>query len=87
MYGGGGSNAWNTLLMDNDKKVVTQGFTPRDNVDLTKDDYETANSTDTISQLTQDLVFLRKDFNKSIKDTNEKRDGENAAFLARILSL
>ena len=47
--------------MDNVKKGVTQVLTPKESVELRKDDYETADSTDTISQLTQDLAFLRKD--------------------------
>lgn len=35
-------------------------------VDLTNEDNETSVSTDTLSQLTQDLEFLRKDFNESM---------------------
>ena len=87
MYGDDGSNTSNIPLMTNEQKWVTQECTPKESVDLTNDDYETADSTDTISQLTQDLVFLRKGFNESIKDTNEKWDRENATFLAKILSL
>ena len=41
-------------------------------------------STGAISQLMNDLAFLRKDLNESIKNTNEKREGENATFLAKI---
>lgn len=55
----GEDNAWNIPLIPNNSSF-----------DLTKDDNGTTASTDTISQLTQDLPFLRKDFNESIKITN-----------------
>ena len=40
-------------------------------IDLTKGDNETSETTDTISQLTQDLVFPHKDFNDSIQSNNK----------------
>lgn len=58
-----------------------------DSVDHTKDDNDTTNSTDTISHLTHDLVFLRKDSNESIKIINDKWDVENATLLHKIFSL
>lgn len=42
---------------------------------------------DTISQLSQDLVFLQKEFNEYIQLTNKKRDDDNTSFLDNILTL
>lgn len=71
-------------LMENCSKYKMQDPTLKESVDLTTDQYETAISTDTISQLTQDLSFLRKE---SIKIINDKKDVENASFLDKISSL
>lgn len=56
-------------------------------LDLTKDDTQTSASTDTISQFSQDLVLLRKDFNESIQLTNKKRDDENTTFMTKVSTL
>ena len=53
-------------------------------VDLTKEYTVTSASTDTISQLTQDLAFLRKKFNESIQITNTKNDDKNTEFIEKI---
>jgi len=79
VYGGTTSNAWNTPLMDKIDEA-TNTSTPGKRIDLTKDDTETTASTDKISQLSQDLAFLRKEFNDSIQLTNKNRDDENTAL-------
>lgn len=59
----GDANALNSPLIPNDSKEVSQVLTPKVSVDLTKEDNDTAASTDTIpqlSQLTQNLAFLEK---------------------------
>ena len=85
VYGDGSSNAWNTTLFDSTtgNKIASS----KTSIDLTKDDTDTSASTDTISQLSQDLAFLRKDFNESIQLTNKKRDEENDTFLGKISTL
>lgn len=52
-------------------------------IDLTKDDNETSTLTYSISQLTQDLVFLHKEFNKSIRISNTKIDEKNTEFIEK----
>jgi len=65
MYGTGDYNAWDNPLVDKDEE--NPPIPPLQlRIDLTKVDIETMESTDTISQITQDLIFLRKDFNDSI---------------------
>ena len=86
VYGEGSINAWNTPLLE-DPTTVNFTVASKPSIDLTKDDTATSVSTDTISQLSQDLAFLRKDFNESIELTNKKRDDENATFLGKISSL
>lgn len=77
------SNTWNTPLMDKIDEATTT-YTSGERIDLTKDETETTTSTDTISQLSHDLAFLRKEFNDSIQITNKNRDDENTAFMAKI---
>jgi len=60
---------------------------PIERIDLTKDATETTASSDTISQISQDLAFLRKEFNDSIQLTNKNRDNENTAFMDKILTV
>lgn len=96
VYGEDDSNAWDTPLIDKDKSPT---YNPRERVDLTHDSAskvsvdltgeETATSapTEAISQLTQDLAFLRKDFNESIKISNDKRNEENTQFLEKIATV
>jgi len=59
----------------------------KESIDLMKEDTDTSTSNDTISQLFQDIAFLRKDFNDSIQLTNKKRDEENTFFLDKISTL
>ena len=69
MYRTGDYNVWDTLLIDNDGENTP--ISPSQiRIDLTKGDNETSETTDKISQLNQDLVFLRKDFNDSIQSNN-----------------
>ena len=86
VYGTGESKAWDTPLINKDG-----GNSPicpsQVRLDLTKGDKETSESTNTISQLTQDLAFLRKDFNDSIQSNNNKRDEENVSFIDKVLAL
>ena len=86
VYGEGSINAWNTPLLE-ETTTVNSTVSSKLSIDLTKDDTTKSTSTDTISQLSQDLAFLRKDFNESIELTNKKRDDENATFLGKISSL
>jgi len=58
-----------------------------ESIDLTTEDTDTSASNDTISQLSQDLDFLQKDFNDSIQLTNKKHDEENTSFLEKISTL
>ena len=83
VYGNSNLNAWNTPLMDKIDESTTIS-TPSKRIDLTKHEAETSVSLDTISQLSQDLVFLRKEFNDSIQLTNKNRDNENTAFMNKI---
>jgi len=86
VYGDSGSNAWNIPLMDNNSDS-SQIIPPKESIDLMKGDNDTTASNYTISQLTQDLAFLRKDFNESIHITNKKSDEESASFLDKISTL
>ena len=83
IYGKGDTNAWNTPLMG-EEEFGENVKANNESIDLTKEDTATSASTDTISQLTQDLAFLRKEFNESIKITNTKRDDKNTEFIAKI---
>lgn len=79
VYGKSDYNAWNISLMD----VPTTSTTPNysnASIDLTKDNTATSELNDTISQLLQDLAFLRKEFNESIQLTNKKQDDKNTTF-------
>jgi len=87
VYGKGDSNAWNTPLMDSITDTINNSSSKEYSkkiIDLMKEGTDTSASTDTISQLLQDLAFLRKEFNDSIQLTNKKRDEENASFLDKI---
>jgi len=86
VYGEGDPNAWNTLLMDSITDT-SKNYYSKEGIDLRKEDTDTSISTDTISQLSQDLTFLRKDFNDSIQLTNKKCNEENTVFLDKILTL
>jgi len=83
VYGESDSNAWNTPLLEETMTSTTPIFSKM-SIDLTKDDTATSTSNDTISQLSQDLAFLRKEFNESIQLTNKKRDDKNSTFLGKI---
>jgi len=90
VYGESDSNDWNTPLMDSiteTTKNLSSKDSSKENIDLTKEDTDTFASNDTISQLSQDLAFLRKDFNNSIQLTNKKRDEDNTFFLDKISTL
>ena len=56
IYGKGDTNAWDTPLLG-DNETTNNTKEPAHRSDLTKDGSETSASTDTISQLTQDLAF------------------------------
>ena len=72
VYGTGDSNARDTPLIDNDGE--NPPILPSQvRIDIMKGDNETSKSTDTISQLIQDLAFLRKDFHDSIQSNNLKK--------------
>jgi len=66
---------------------TSKNYYSKEGIDLRKEDTDTSISTDTISQLSQDLTFLRKDFNDSIQLTNKKCNEENTVFLDKILTL
>jgi len=83
VYVNSNSNAWNPPLMDKIDESTTIS-TPSERIDLTKDATETTASSDTISQLSQDLVFLHKEFNELIQLTNKNRYDENTAFMDKI---
>ena len=55
--------------MENTSKYQMQDPTLKESVDVTIEKYETATSTGTMSQLLQDLAFLRKDFNEYVDST------------------
>jgi len=59
------SNAWNTPLIDSNSDSTTNTKL-KESIYLTKEDSQTSASIDTISKLSQDLAFLRKEFNDSI---------------------
>jgi len=90
VYGKSDSNAWNKPLMDSITETITN-LSSKDSskeiIYITKEDTDTSASHDTISQLSQDLAFSRKDFNDSIQLTNKKRDEENTSFLDKISTL
>jgi len=83
VYGEGDSNAWNTPLMDSItdtiKNLSSKDYS-KESIDLKKDDTDTSASNETISQLSQDLAFLRKDFNDYIQLTNKNPNEENTSF-------
>lgn len=87
IYSNGVSNAWKFPLMEKYDNEVLHSLPSKVSVDLTKDDNTTTALTDTISKLTQDLVFSRKNVNESINITNAKRDEENTIFLDKIWNL
>ena len=62
----------------------TNILTPSERIDPNNDVTETTASLDTISQLSQELDFLRKEFNDSIQLTNKNRDNENTVFMNKI---
>jgi len=80
------SNAWNTPLLK-EATISTFPISSKTSIDLTTYNSATSVLNDTISQLSQDLAFLRKYFNKSIQLTNKKRDDENSTFLGKISTL
>ena len=59
VYGDGDSNAWNTPLLE-DTTTVNTPTSSETSIDITKEDTATSALNDTISQLSQDLAFLRK---------------------------
>jgi len=71
----GDHNAWNIPLIPTNNKKKLQELTPTETFDLTKDENETTASTETISQLSQDLFFLEKISTNPIKSqaTREMR--------------
>ena len=71
VYGNSKSNVWDTPLMEKDGDA-SQISSSKESIDITKGDTDTSASTDTVSQLLQDLAFLRKDFNDSIQLSNQK---------------
>jgi len=85
-YGASNSNAWNTPFIGTNTDSATTP-TSTASIDLTKEDNDATSSTDTISQISQDLTFLRKEFNDSIQLTNKKRDDENTLLLDKISTL
>jgi len=90
VYSESDSNAWNTLLMDSITETTKNSSSKdssKESIDLTNEDNGTFSSNDTISQLSQDLAFLRKDFNDSIQLTNKKRNEDNTSFLEKISTL
>ena len=66
---------------------ASQISSSKESIDITKGDTDTSASTDMISQLLQNLVFLRKDFNDSIQLSNQKWDDENSSVLDKISTL
>jgi len=90
VYSEGDSNAWNTPLMDLTTDTIKNSSSKdysKESIDLTKEDADNSASTKTISQLSQDLDFSRKNFNDSIQLTNKKRNEENTSFLNKISKL
>ena len=81
------NNTRNLPLIPNDKKNKAKASIPNKSVDLTKDDKYMTASTDKISKLTQELAFLRKEFNESIKIKNDKIDVKNILFLNKVSTL
>ena len=75
--------------MSNSRERVdlTNDSASKVSVDLTGEETATSAPTEAISQLTQDLAFLRKDFNESIKLSNDKRNEENTQFLEKIATV
>ena len=72
---------WEIKIPKNSKSEQTE------RKDLIKEDNDMTASTDTISQLTQDLDFLRKDFNEYIQIINTKSYEENTEFLDKISNI
>ena len=71
------------LITDTTKRLSSKDSS-KESIYLTKEDTDTSASNETISQLSQDLTFLQKDFNDSIQLTNKKRNEENSSFLEKI---